>query len=233
MVRIECNQCRWRGTFPGVDHITCDYCWITGKVKAKLPPREDGICPAFEEGEQARIEVRPMDNPFRAVYIKGQKVTHEELMALYQKGLTDGEIAREVGSVKSTIYNWRHRNGLPPNGKMQDSASKYDYKVFRELWEQGLSDTKIARVAGCAASTVSRWRTLEGLKSKGLSGSAPILDRRKMRELYDAGLSDAKIAQEIGCNASTISKWRIRENLLPNGVKNAWSLSTGRRTGTG
>jgi len=217
VVTTECYRCKYRSTMFG--EICCDYCWITGHSKLKLPKRADGGCPAFEDGEPLRVEVRPMDNPFRAVFIKGKKVTHEELLALYNRGLTDGEIAREIGSVKSTIYKWRHRNNFPANGKPQDGGSKYDYKVFRKLYDQGLSDTKIAQAAGCAASTVSRWRTLEGLKSKGVSGSAQILDRDRMRELYDAGLSDAKIAREIGCNASTISKWRLRENLLPNGVK--------------
>ena len=219
MVRPECKQCQWRGTFPGVDHITCDFCWITGRVKAKLPPRADGLCPAFEEGDQMRIEVRPMDDPFRAIIVKGKRFSHEELLALYNKGLTDGEIAREIGSVKSTIYKWRHRNKFPPNGKPQDGGSKYDYKVFRELYDQGLSDTKIAKACGCAASTVSRWRTLEGLATKGISGSAPRLDRGWMRELYDKGWTDERIARVVGCNSSTVGKWRLRNDLPANGRK--------------
>ena len=117
MVTKECERCRWRGTFPGVDHITCDYAWITGKCRTAMERRADGICPAFEGGDPVRIEVRPMDDPFRAIIVKGKKFSHEELLELYQKGMTDGEIAREIGSVKSTIYKWRHRNELPPNGK--------------------------------------------------------------------------------------------------------------------
>ena len=219
MVREECKRCQWRGTFPGVEHITCDFCWITGRVKIKMPPRADGLCPAFEDGEPLRIEVRPMDNPFRAIIVKGRSFSHEELLALYNRGLTDGEIAREIGSVKSTIYSWRHRNKLPAHGKVQGGGTKFDYSVFRQLWDQDLSDAKIAKAVGCAASTVSRWRVLYGLPSKGKSGQDPVLDRAKMRELYDTGLSDAQIAREVGCNPSTIGKWRQRENLPAQGAK--------------
>ena len=215
----ECERCRWRGTFPGVDHITCDYAWITGKCRTAMERKADGICPAFEGGDPVRIEVRPMDDPFRAIIVKGKKFSHEELLELYQKGMTDGEIAREIGSVKSTIYKWRHRNELPPNGKPQDGGSKYDYKKFRELWDRGLSDTKIAEACGCAASTVSRWRMLYGLKTRGVSGSAPRLDRGRIRELYDRGWSDEKIAREMGCNSSTVGKWRARNDLPANGRK--------------
>lgn len=215
MVKEECRRCQWRGTFPGVEWITCDYCWITGHTKAKLQPREDGLCPAFEEGEPVRIEVRPMDKPLRAIIIKGRRFTHEELQELYNKGLSDGEIAREIGSVKSTIYQWRHRNNLPPNVKNQTHKTKYDYAEFRRLWDKGLSDSKIAKAVGCAMSTVNRWRMLEGLASHGLSGSVPVFDRARMRELYDKGLNDPAIAREIGCGSSAVSKWRIRENLPP------------------
>ena len=217
MVMYECKSCRWRGSFPGVDWITCDFAFITGHCRTAMEPREDRLCPAFEDGEPVRVEVRPMDKPFRTIVIKGRPFTHAEILELYNKGMSDGEIAREIGSVKSTIYQWRHRNGLKANAKKQDANPRYDYGKFRELYDSGMSDSKIARAIGCAMSTVSRWRTLEGLESHGVSGTAPKLDRAKMRELYDIGLSDAKIAREVGCHPSTVGKWRLRENLPAHG----------------
>lgn len=38
---------------------------------------------------------------------------------LYKKGLTDEEIAREVGCSKKTISNWRYRHRLPSNTKKE------------------------------------------------------------------------------------------------------------------
>ncbi len=220
MVTEECYKCKWRGTLGGIESdFCCDYCWVTGNVRIAMEKREDGLCPAYEEGDPVRLEVRPLDQPIRTVVIKGRGYTHAELMEMYGKGMTDAEIAREIGGVKSTVFQWRHRNNLPPNQRKQEFKSKYDYAEFRRLWDKGLNDSKIAKAVGCAMSTVNRWRMLEGLASNGVSGSEPRIDRKKMRELYDTGLSDSKIAKEVGCNPSTISKWRIREGLPPNGVK--------------
>ena len=216
MVTKECFSCKYQGTMGEL--ICCDYCWITGKCRTKMERSADGKCPVYEEGERYRVEVRPMDRPFRAIIIKGNSISHEQLMALWQKGMTDGEIASEVGSVKSTIYKWRQRNHLAPNG-LNTNGKIYDYAKFRELWEQGLSDTKIGKECGCAGSTVGRWRQQHGLESKGISGHLPILDREKMRELYDAGMSDERIAREMGCNSSTVGKWRARNDLPANGRK--------------
>ena len=218
MVTKECYSCRYRGTLGGIElSFCCDYAWITGHCRTAMKRRADGKCPAYEEGERYRVEVWPMDRPFRTVVIKGRGFTHAELLEMYNKGMTDGEIAREIGAVKSTIYQWRHRNNLPAQAKARENLPNYDYARFRELWEQGLSDMKIARACDCSPATVSRWRTMAGLPSKGISGTPPIFDREKMRELYDKGLGDEAIAREIGCNKSTISKWREREDLPAHG----------------
>ena len=36
--------------------------------------------------------------------------------ALYRQGLTDKEIAEALGLPQGSIYSWRQRNSLPPNG---------------------------------------------------------------------------------------------------------------------
>lgn len=41
----------------------------------------------------------------------------ERVQDLYDKGLGDDEIARELGYGRQQIYGWRHRHGLPPKGK--------------------------------------------------------------------------------------------------------------------
>ena len=211
MVKTECRRCRWRGTMFG--EICCDYCHITGKSKIKLPQREDGFCPAYEEGKKER---RLPKDPFRTIIIKGHSYAHEDLLALYNRGLTDGEIAREIGGVKSTVYKWRHRVGLPAHGAMP-TEPKYDYDKFRALWAQGLSDMLIAKECGCARGTVAHWRKQEGLKSKGVPGMAPAIDRARMRELYDKGLNDVQIARELGCDDCTVNRWRHRNGLPARG----------------
>lgn len=41
------------------------------------------------------------------------KESFAERMELYNKGLSDGQIAKELGLNTSTIMQWRHRRGLP------------------------------------------------------------------------------------------------------------------------
>ena len=46
---------------------------------------------------------------------KRRKNTYKKRMELYNKGLSDSEIAKKVGITTSGIESWRKRNGLEPN----------------------------------------------------------------------------------------------------------------------
>jgi len=52
---------------------------------------------------------------------------------LYEKGLSDGEIASKVGVTKETIYSWRKRRGLVPNKKRGGQVLNISLKPTREL----------------------------------------------------------------------------------------------------
>ena len=50
----ECSRCRFLGLLTPKDaQKCCDFAIITGKLRSQLPPRDDGICPGFEEGVPA------------------------------------------------------------------------------------------------------------------------------------------------------------------------------------
>lgn len=46
------------------------------------------------------------------------------VLELYQKGLDDPDIAKATGHSRAAIYGWRHRHGLPPNGKPGEKKKK-------------------------------------------------------------------------------------------------------------
>lgn len=67
-------------------------------------------------------ELKPMDiKPYSS---QGRIESHNERMKLYKKGLVDSEIAEIVGVYKTTIWQWRNRNGLPPVGLRRKGKKK-------------------------------------------------------------------------------------------------------------
>lgn len=63
----------------------------------------------------------PPNTPSTAKVNKGTpgkaEAAHDRCMELYQKGLQDAEIGAALRMSKNTIFKWRKRNDLPPNGK--------------------------------------------------------------------------------------------------------------------
>ena len=203
----ECLKCKYQGTLDGYE-ICCDFCNITGHCRTTMPKREDGRCPAFEEGEPVRREILFFEKPVKIVRKRRMRYNHERMLELYMEGRSDAEIGAEAGCEKSTVYAWRHRNMLPANEHVNEP--KYDGAKFRELYDRKLSDNKIARECGCTESTVSRWRHSNGLPAWGHGMK---MDPVKARELYDQGLSDLLIANALGCGETTIGRWRAGQGL--------------------
>ena len=205
---VLCRKCRYRGILAGTTDIMCDFAWITGRCRTAMPKREDGQCPAFDEGEPIQREVIFMERPIKIVRQRSMRFSHELMLALYMEGKSDSEIGTAAGCDKSTVYAWRHRNQLPANEHVNEP--KYDGAKFRELYDRKLSDNKIARECGCTESTVSRWRHSNGLPAWGHGMK---MDPVKARELYDQGLSDLLIANALGCGETTIGRWRAGQGL--------------------
>lgn len=82
-----------------------------------------------------------------------------EIRTLYDKGLTDSEIAEELKIGKSTVYNWRILEDLPSNYKRKSVNSS----KLLELYEMGLTDSEIAEKLGKSQSCIQKRRTDLGL----------------------------------------------------------------------
>ena len=47
------------------------------------------------------------------------KVDTEQAMRLYKAGMSDQQIAQDLGCSASTIKNWRNRHGIPPQNRKE------------------------------------------------------------------------------------------------------------------
>lgn len=84
---------------------------------------------------------------------------------LYDQGITDREIAAEMGASYSTVHRWRLAAQLPPKSAKHKRRCKFDETLARKLYDDGLSDQKIADQVGASFQSISRWRIRNGLPS--------------------------------------------------------------------
>jgi transcriptional regulator len=80
----------------------------------------------------------------------------ERRMEMYKQGLTDREIADQVGMAQESVSYWRRRNGLPRNAARWDSQRM-------SLYNQGMTDREIGRQTGQRATTICNWRAARKL----------------------------------------------------------------------
>ena len=116
MGKAKCDRCVYQAQ-PGADYL-CNYFGITGHTRLAVPPEK---CRHFREGERIERPRRRTELPERpAVKQRNAGRSHprydwERGKDLYERGLTDGEIAKELGCDTNTVHRWRRKLGLPAN----------------------------------------------------------------------------------------------------------------------
>lgn len=131
---------------------------LTPEVKELLEPRN---CPFFAKGDRLLTPRVDLDisypSPNRK---KRQPIEHEKALRLYEQGMTDNQISRQLGVREYTVFNWRHRNGLPAQKR---HSGPLNYEQVREFFEEGMDDDQIAQELACSAKTIRNWRKREHL----------------------------------------------------------------------
>jgi DNA-binding NarL/FixJ family response regulator len=94
----------------------------------------------------------------------------QERRALYDRGLSDREIAEATGAKLSTVIQWREKKELPPNiGQKPKRPVSWEEEGLR-LLSEGKTDTEIARAVGKSVNTVGEWRRGRGLAQEPGAG---------------------------------------------------------------
>lgn len=97
------------------------------------------------------------------------------MLTLYERGMSDGQIAVEIGVCAETVRSWRRRRGLQSRAEAGQSARDLDRM---RLYEQGANDSAIARKLSLAPSSVYQWRKRNGLppnRGRGALPAGPVL----------------------------------------------------------
>jgi hypothetical protein len=95
---------------------------------------------------------------------------HEHAKPLYDKGLADTRIAKELGCSRTTVRHWRKQHDLPSNFERGACQGYSNLKIVGEVEERArtlygkkLGDPAISEKLGCTPAQVRGWRHRNGL----------------------------------------------------------------------
>jgi DNA-binding transcriptional regulator YiaG len=94
---------------------------------------------------------------------------------------------------------------------------KADFKKIEELYNEGLTDTGIAKITNVHQQTVRKWRDRNGLLSNYVkNGMLSDTESALLEELYTEGYTDLMMAQQLNISQRKVCNWRMMNNKLPN-----------------
>lgn len=111
------------------------------------------------------------------------KLTEEDketLIALYNQGLMDTQIAQLLSVSRSAIYYWRKKLNMQTTFDYS-KIRKFDNQKFEELFNQGLSDYKIGKLLNVSPDTIYGHRMRHGYfrENYRLNKEIPLTDFQK------------------------------------------------------
>ena len=169
-------------------------------------------------------------------------LSERKLIELHALGYSDSQIAAKLGCSSQTVLRRRRKYGLPANSSHQNSRNtirhsaqpksgrkqKINSDQAHSLYNEGLSDTKMALALGVSTGTVRNWRYRENLVSNAnryrqLESQRKTLedetnvgwDQEQALELWLDGLNDYEIAEKLDIEPSVAEAWRIDLGLPP------------------
>lgn len=174
----KCTGCIHCGpTFP------CEYILNTGHSPqsqgVQLNPYGRGGCPLKDTGSRQTRRADPVTGRVAKIGAPNRYVVdHERALALYQQGLSDPAIARELEVPRASVSRWRkaheleakHRHSLPGVDK-RHGKSVFDSPDIMEAYQNGANDQELARMVGCTKDAARYWRHRRGLPPNYQRGS--------------------------------------------------------------
>lgn len=140
------------------------------------------------------------------------KISEQQFLELYNKGMKDSEISRNLGVSESSINFIRWRLNLPPNGRNVISD-----ELFFDLYYSGLTDKEISQKSGASDSQIRRRREKYNLSiNKSISNARKVLEKH-FEELYSLKKNDYEIAKILNLGKTTVQTYRNKLKLPPIG----------------
>lgn len=140
-----------------VEHLQGENCpFFKPRPGAKPEPEQK---PAPER--KPKPEPEPAA-PKKAKTVKG-KIRDAEAWKLYRQGMNDAAMAKVLNVTSQSIWGWRQRHGLPPQGEYGPGIQKYDRGEIKRRLEEGQSVKQIAEALGCGRDSIYKIARAEGL----------------------------------------------------------------------
>lgn len=112
-------------------------------------------CPMYVNDGSLPPEERGTPKPIGSLSSEEERLR----MDLYQRGLTDTQMAQKIGLPVSTIAGWRKRRKLIANKESLKDAARM------ALYRKGLSDGDIGRILGVSNGVIREWRKKRKLQA--------------------------------------------------------------------
>ena len=141
----------------------------------------------------------------------------QRIAELNAEGLTDMQIARELGISKESVIRVRKKGNIPAANR--PSKNEERNKKIISMVKQGMTHTQIAKELGIHKQSVME-AVLRHARDTGENYSSfdarDIPRRKKIIELNKLGKTDVEIAREVGLSPHSVGRIRKQEGLTVN-----------------
>lgn len=138
------------------------------------------------------------------------KLNVDRYLSLVEEGLSDYQIAEEIGVERDTIVKFKKRVGLfgKVNTKKGSKGKKLftmDVEDYKNMIDNGYTINEIAHVKGVNPSTIYEWKKRENVKYYRINSDRYLVLSRS--------LTDNEIAEFWDINVKSLSAWKVRNGL--------------------
>lgn len=132
---------------------------------------------------------------------KSANIDMDRFHVLYNQGLSDNKIAKELGCDRKTIERRRHKLGLPVN--FWQSEVKRNPELIKQMLEDGKSSVEISKLLNVSVTTLAKFKKENNIKG-AYDTKMSKEDIDKAMSLAQEGYMDSEIAKMFGVSTSNI-----------------------------
>ena len=139
-----------------------------------------------------------------------KKFSDEEFLLKYNQGLSDCEIARQLGVTRTSIRWRRIKFGLKPNVLPVGVKREKLGKEFKKLWNKGCSYAEIHQKLHIGHRTINKWKKHFNLPNRRNSFLRSVHLSEQCYLLRKKGLSDEEIMWKLQDEGMYMSLCQVR-----------------------